>query len=225
MNYFAHGLRFVDRPYFLAGTAVPDWLAATDSRVRMRRRNVTRMMEHAESHRLEIAAGVLQHLDDDQWFHATRGFVEITGEVTRRIRTVLNGRDGYRPSFVGHIATELLLDGVLIERHPGRIDRYYQALNGLDPVELQQTVNSMSPRSTDQLARFIGLFLQTEFLRDYRDPGRLLTRLNQVMRRIRLNQLPGEVEGVLASSRELVRDRINELLPPEVFADPDSFAG
>jgi len=225
MNYFAHGLRFIDRPYFLAGTAIPDWLAAADSRVRMRRRNVTRMMEQAEPDRLEIAQGVLQHLHDDQWFHATRGFVEITGEVTRRVRNVLNGQDGYRPSFVGHIATELLLDGVLIEQHPGRIDSYFQVLSGLDPVELQQAVNAMSPRSTDQLSRFIGLFLQAEFLRDYSDPGRLLMRLNQVMRRIRLNQLPDQVEAVLASSRELVHDRINELLPPDVFTDPGDLSG
>ena len=27
VNYFAHGLRFLNRPHFLAGTAVPDWLS------------------------------------------------------------------------------------------------------------------------------------------------------------------------------------------------------
>ena len=30
MNYFAHALPFFDRPYFVAGTAAPDWLAAAD---------------------------------------------------------------------------------------------------------------------------------------------------------------------------------------------------
>ncbi|MEO2035700.1 MAG: hypothetical protein ABGZ35_26775 [Planctomycetaceae bacterium] len=217
MNYFAHGLRFIDRPYYLAGTAVPDWLAAADSRVRMRHRNVLPVMEHAEPDRREVAEGVLQHLDDDQWFHATRGFVEITGEVTRRLRNTLGSQEGYRPSFVGHIATELLLDGVLIEQYPGRIEAYYQALTAVNPVLVQEAVNGMSPQSTDQLTRFIGLFLQSEFLRDYGDPKRLLSRLNQVMQRIRLNQLPDSVEGVLVSSWDLVRDRMQELLPPESF--------
>ena len=36
MNYFAHGHRFVDDPYFLAGTAVPDWLSVVDRKVRVR---------------------------------------------------------------------------------------------------------------------------------------------------------------------------------------------
>jgi len=217
MNYFAHGLRFVDRPHFLAGTAVPDWLSAADGRVRMRQRNVLPTLEHADPIHQQIAQGVLQHLNDDQWFHATRGFVEITGEVTRRLRNTLSGRDGYRPSFVGHIATELLLDGVLIEQYPGRIDAYYQALGSVDPLAVQQAVNTMSPRTTDQLALFIGLFLQSEFLRDYVDPKRLLSRLNQVMQRIRLNQLPDPVEGVLVSSWDLIRDRMHELLPPESY--------
>ena len=33
MNYFAHGVRFLEDPYFLAGTAVPDWLSVVDRRV------------------------------------------------------------------------------------------------------------------------------------------------------------------------------------------------
>ena len=32
MNYFAHALPFLDRPYFVAGTAVPDWLTVADRR-------------------------------------------------------------------------------------------------------------------------------------------------------------------------------------------------
>ena len=30
MNYFAHALPFLDQPYFMAGTAVPDWLTVVD---------------------------------------------------------------------------------------------------------------------------------------------------------------------------------------------------
>ncbi len=36
MNYFAHGYRFIDDPYFMAGTALPDWLSVADRRVRIR---------------------------------------------------------------------------------------------------------------------------------------------------------------------------------------------
>jgi hypothetical protein len=39
VNYFAHGRRFIDDPYFLAGTAVPDWLNVVDRQVRVRGRH------------------------------------------------------------------------------------------------------------------------------------------------------------------------------------------
>lgn len=38
MNYFAHGREHLDRPYFLAGTAVPDWLSVSDRGSRVRRK-------------------------------------------------------------------------------------------------------------------------------------------------------------------------------------------
>jgi hypothetical protein len=36
MNYFAHARPFLDQPYFMAGTGVPDWLTVVDRRVRLR---------------------------------------------------------------------------------------------------------------------------------------------------------------------------------------------
>ena len=36
MNYFAHGYRFLDNPYFVAGTAVPDWLNVVNRKARVR---------------------------------------------------------------------------------------------------------------------------------------------------------------------------------------------
>jgi hypothetical protein len=39
MNFFAHGWQFTDDPYFLAGTAAPDWLCVADRGVRVRSKN------------------------------------------------------------------------------------------------------------------------------------------------------------------------------------------
>ncbi len=36
MNYLSHGFRFVDDPYFVAGTALPDWMSVLDRRNRAR---------------------------------------------------------------------------------------------------------------------------------------------------------------------------------------------
>ena len=62
MNYFAHGLRFLNRPYFLAGTAVPDWLSVADRATRMHSKRVFRFLDEAEGIDREIAA--VRKLDD-----------------------------------------------------------------------------------------------------------------------------------------------------------------
>lgn len=219
MNYFAHGMRFTDRPYYMAGTAVPDWLSIADRKVRMRTKRVAPFADGSGTIQAEVAGGVLQHLNDDQWFHETRAFVETTSELARGFRSVLGPEDGFRPGFLGHIAMELLLDGVLIERYPDRLEAYYAALEQIDPVEVEVAVNRMSREPTERLAMLLPLFLREQFLRDYIDPVRLLYRLNQVMRRIRLNPLPDSIVDVLAAGRTIVAERTAELLPAEHYQD------
>lgn len=213
MNYYAHGMRFVDRPYFLAGTAIPDWLIVADRRVRMRDRRVAPRADGSRTDEAELAAGILQHFEDDRRFHKSRAFVETSGELTRRFRRDLGEADGFRHSFLGHIVSELLLDGLLIEEDPRRLDDYYAALDRVDVHRVEAIVNSMARTSTSRLAAFILLFRRSEFLRDYQDDRRLLFRLNQVMQRIRLKPLPEHSKKVLACARRVVKARVEELLP------------
>ncbi len=220
MNYFAHGFRFEDRPWFLAGTAVPDWLSVADRKVRLRAREVAPSADGTGSPQAELAAGVLWHLEDDRWFHHTPAFIETSGELTRLYRQALGADNGFRPGFLGHVSTELLLDALLIEAHPRRLDAYYEALGQIDPEVVQRAVNAMARDFTSRLASFIPRFRRSQFLRDYTDPGRLLVRLNQVMRRIKLSRLPPRAEEVLRAARPIVRRRMGELLPPERWGRP-----
>ena len=221
MNYFAHGLRYLDRPHFLAGTATPDWLSVADRGVRMRERLVQPFLEHHEPpQRAEFAAGVLQHLHDDRWFHKTRAFFEVTGELTALMRSQADNGDRFRASFLGHIITELLLDDVLRELYPSHLDRYYEVMQQLNPQFIERAVNMMARGRTERLGRFIGLFVRERFLYDYEQPQRLLFRLNQVMRRVRLSSLPDSTVDVLEAGREIVNMRCQDLLPPEEFDWP-----
>lgn len=225
MNYFAHGQRFTDRPYFLAGTAVPDWLSIVDRKVRMRTRRVEPFADGSNSIQAQVAAGVLQHLHDDHWFHQTRGFVEASADLARLFRELLGPEDGFRPGFLGHIGLELILDGVLIDRDPDRLDDYYAAIDTIDAGEIQQAVNRMSRVETTQLEPMLPLFQREQFLRDYVEPERLLYRLNQVMRRIKLKQLPQQAEDVLREGRGIVEHRFEDLLPEQLYWRPARLQG
>lgn len=211
-------MRFLDRPYFLAGTAIPDWLSVVDRRVRMRSRYVEPFLDDADEVTSELAAGVLQHLDDDGWFHRTPAFYETTSELADLIREVLGPEDGFRPGFLGHIVTELLLDGVLIAKDPSVLDAYYDVLEQLDPQRVQDAVNQMARGTTERLVQLIPRFHREQFLRDYHESERLLFRLNQVMRRVKLKPLPAELVPALEKGRALVESRVEGLLPEKHFS-------
>jgi hypothetical protein len=217
MNYFTHALNHLDRPYFMAGTAVPDWLSVVDRKVRFRPQHLEPWTFCDEPLQAEVAAGTLRHLHDDGWFHATRGFVEVTGELTRLFRERLGADDQYHCGFLGHVGMELLLDAVLIEQHPERFEEYWRVLQSVDPAAVEGAINRMARQPTERLAWFIDLFRREQVLRCYLNDGRLLSRLNQVLTRVKLCPLPPEAVSILAESRRIVSQRVADLLPSEHF--------
>lgn len=212
MNYFAHALPFLDRPYFVAGASVPDWLMVADRKVRLRARDVEPFLGDGDPCAAEIAGGILQHLRDDRRFHETRAFAETSLELTALARDALGREPGMRPAFLGHLLTELLLDAVLIAENRGRLAQYYELLDACDEERVEEAVNRMAPRPSRRLAFFVRLFRRERVLWDYLEDGKLMIRLNQIMRRVRLETLPGDFGEILPAARCLVLRRKDGLL-------------
>jgi len=214
MNYFAHGYRFLDDPYFLAGTAIPDWMNVVDRRTRVRPKAATVLSQSASGPMATVARGVLQHFHDDGWFHRTPAFSELCWQFTVRVRDAIHDDGGMRPSFLGHILVEILLDATLVDEHPEMLDAYYAAVLEVDPAVLEETVDRMAPHPPPRWGHLIERFVAERFLADYLDDERLLFRLNQVMRRVGLSELGGELLEVFPSLRADVTSRQQELLTP-----------
>ncbi len=212
MNYFAHALPFLDEPYFVAGTAVPDWLNVADRQVRVRRRHAEAFAQAAEPSLAAVARGLIQHLRDDARFHETRTFAESSLELSAAARRALGQDPGFRPSFLGHVLVEVLLDASLAVRDAGQVDVFYQTLSTVEPLGVQEAVNRMAPRPTNRLAAMIAAFRSQRLLGDYLDDGRLLARLNQVMQRLRFAPLPDRFIELLPWARRLIDQRCDDLL-------------
>jgi hypothetical protein len=212
LNYFAHGREFLDNPYFLAGTAVPDWLNVIDRRMRVRSKRAVEFIADEQPTTAAVARGIVQHHRDDDWFHQTRAFVELCLDFAVRIRNVLPADEGFRPSFLGHIRVELLLDAHLIAARPEVLTAYYQALRQVDPQLVQQAVNRMATKETDRFPIFLPRFIDERFLYDYAADDTLLMRLNHVLRRVGLPLLPADFAEILGPMRLSVQQRQRELL-------------
>jgi hypothetical protein len=212
MNYFAHALHFLDRPYFAAGTAVPDWLMVADRRTRVRAKNAERMVGDPQPQTALVAGGILQHVRDDRRFHQGRAFVELSLALGTMARNARSGDGSMRPAFLGHLLVEVLLDASLVAEDPARLEAYYRALASVDALLVEQAVNRMVSRPTGLLAPLIRGFCREQILRDYLEDGRLFARLGQVMRRVKLAPLPEGFRKLLPEARRLVEDRRSELL-------------
>lgn len=215
MNYFAHGRRFAGQPYFLAGTAVPDWLNVVARQVKARSKLAQPFLTDADGRVSALAGGIVQHHADDGWFHETRAFAELSWHFTVLVRDRLPADEGLRPSFLGHILVEILLDACLIARAPAELEAYYTALAEIDARWLEAAVARMATGHPDSLGDFIPLFIRERFLWDYLDDGKLCYRLNQVMRRVGLAALPPSFSELLPDMRMLVDQRRDELLTPD----------
>ncbi len=212
MNYLAHALPFLDRPYFVAGTSAPDWLMVVDRRTRLRAKHLEGFVDDPDPVVAAIAGGIQRHLADDAWFHVTRAFNELLWRMTVEIRNVLGAESGLRPHFLSHLLIEVLLDAALVVEEPKRVDRYYAALDQVDPARIEAVVNRMAPRPAQRLAWFIEVFRRERILWDYREDATLLYRLNQVMGRVKLEPLPASFVDYLSAVRATVAARRDELL-------------
>jgi hypothetical protein len=215
MNYFAHGRHFVHRPYLLAGTAVPDWLSVLDRRVRARAKAARRFIGSRDQRVAQVAAGIIRHHHDDDWFHRTRAFAELNWEFTVAIRDRLPPDDSLRPSFLGHILVELLLDAELIRQSPTQLHAYYQCMEQMDVEFIGWVVDRIANGPAQRIADLIPRFSRERFLYDYADDAKLLFRLNNVMNRVGLPPIPDALIPWFPQARHRVSQRKSELLGAE----------
>lgn len=211
MNYFAHAFRFLDNPYFLAGTSLPDWLSVVNRRVRLRKSLLIAHVESQEEHIRQLVGGVVQHLEDDTRFHGAPAFSEVLVQVVRTVSSAVNAQP-VPLTFLSHLLVEILFDAALLQRFPDGAGRYYASLDQVDPVWIETTTEVVLGQRVANLAAFVQLFCREQILHDYKDDEATFLRLNQVMARLKLPPLPPSLLKVLPVVRQIVAEKEIDLL-------------
>lgn len=203
-------------PYWLAGLAVPDWLSVAARRTKCRSKHAEPYFDDADPRIAALARGVAQHHDDDRWFHETRTFVELNLTFGQTIVRECGERADLRAGFLAHVLVELLLDDTLAARDRTRLSSYYREMAKLDAAWVAARIAEFSGRDVGRLAEFIDKFVELRFVEDYAEDRLLVFRLNQVMSRVGLAQLPPDFPRLLPGFRRQVSDAAEALLlaPP-----------
>lgn len=72
----------------LAGIAAPDWVRLIDKKMRLRSKTA-RLFTAVEDRSLAcFAQGVVQHHQEDDWFHQSQAFVELNLQFAHEFRAV-----------------------------------------------------------------------------------------------------------------------------------------
>ncbi len=214
MNFLCHAMPYFDRPMMAACTAVPDWLSVVDRKIRARERLASQYVDSDDPSLRMVAGGIIRHIEDDRWFHGTQAFVETNMRLAVELRDLLPGDAGFRPTFVGHILIEMMLDAFWLRDDPSIGERYYAMLGDVSHQEIQRCVNTITGKPTEKLAETIDRFIDARFLFDYLQHDRLLFRLNQVMKRVKLTPLPDSLLDWLPNASKLIESRRERLLTP-----------
>ena len=213
---------YFDTPLIAACTAVPDWLSVIDRKIRARGKLARQALDENdgdESLRM-VAEGIIRHIEDDRWFHGTEAFISTNMEMAVQLRDRLPGDAGFRPTFVGHVLIEMFLDAFWIRDDETISQRYYELLESVSAPEIQRCVNRITGKPTDRLVRTIERFNEVKFLYDYLDHEKMLMRMNQVLRRVKLPPLPDSLVDWLPEASELVESRRMRLLTPADGSNP-----
>ncbi len=226
MNFLCHALPTmhrsppVDVPVQAICSGMPDFLSVIDRRIRARRRAAEPFLNSSDPVMRNVAAGIIQHHADDRWFHGGETFVRMNLEFAVQLRDRLPGDAGFRPSFVGHILIEMLLDAnyVIAQRH--WVDRYYALFDEARLEQIEACVNQITGKPSNAIADTLHRFAKTRFLYDYASDAKLLMRLNQVMARVGLEQLPEAVQQWLPQARaEVLANHTRLLSDPSQASD------
>ncbi|MFG0268313.1 MAG: hypothetical protein ACF8AM_24620 [Rhodopirellula sp. JB055] len=215
MNFLCHAIPYLEHPVMAVSTGIPDFLSVIDRKIRARGRLAAPFVDDANPVLQQVARGVLAHIDDDHWVHGGETFARMNLEFAVQLRDLLPGDAGFRPSFVGHILIEMLLDSNVIQDHPEIGERYYALFDEVPTEEMALAVQRITGKSTDKIPATLQRFASTRFLYDYLADDTLLMRLNQVMARVGLVALPDAVRDWLPSARQEVRLQHARLLAPE----------
>lgn len=182
MNFLAHHFFYAsENPWHNTGLILPDW-----SRTARGRRKLEWTAQHGHSH--EHAAlwlGCQGHYEADTWFHDCFYFNETTDKIEKDLALIQDKGllAGQRKWFLAHLLSEMLLDRIIIDRHPLALDHFYEDLRQVPYEELERFLLQSGKEDMGRFPQAHKGFMDSEFIRYYSSHQGLVESLNRVVQR------------------------------------------
>ncbi len=130
-----------------------------------------------------ILSGWKRHLVVDRHFHNSGFFIKHTNAIRTAIAPVLV-HSPVRPSFLAHIALEIMLDSILLTENIIDADHLYSNLRQSDRKALNNFLELNMMDDTVHFFKFFDNFLEVRYLNSYREAHNIMYALNRICMRV-----------------------------------------
>ncbi|HAT92526.1 MAG TPA: hypothetical protein DCS36_09060 [Sphingobacterium sp.] len=184
MNFLSHFYfeRFATNPERMVGGLLPDLLKNADKSFMLKPRQYEdELLDNPLLEQLYI--GWNRHIEVDRLFHNSPYFFHHTHQLKLKIQSSLAGLP-IRPSFMAHIALELLLDHILTQNKAVSIDKFYAALVHVneDAVRKFMKINQLS--DIPKFEKFYHQFIEWAYIYDYAQVEKIAGALFNICKRL-----------------------------------------
>ncbi len=187
MNFLSHFYfdRSISNPERIMGMVLPDLVKNANKEWSLRPEKAPEKFS-ADKNLYHIYEGWKRHLEVDRYFHSSDFFCLHTQNIKALIHPVLVNTE-VRPSFVAHIALELMLDSILLTEGIITTERFYHFLSRTDKNSLDRFLTLNNIIDTKPFFLFLEEFISSAYLGSYKDSVHIVYALGRICMRLWVN--------------------------------------
>lgn len=184
MNFLSHYYfeRYSHNPELVLGSVLPDLVKNASKNI------------HVLAHKYEdrfgnnpklnsIYQGWVRHMETDRLFHNSTFFYEKTHELKIVLTPTVEGT-AIRPSFLSHIALELLLDHLLLTNELVHERDFYAHLASADRDAITKFFHLCEVADTAFFLKYFNRFIQAQYVGGYRKFDQMTVAIINICRRL-----------------------------------------
>lgn len=215
LNYFAH-YYFDQHPtseLHNTGLVLPDLVRNFVKGKKLKTQHLT--PEIVEKYP-DLSEGTMKHFSRDSRFHGSQYFQFSNEKINRVIAPVFKRIDIPRYWFAGHLLSEMMIDRVLIKKHPEMIQQFYTELEKTHQPLIHDFLG-MNADETTLFEQRMDRFLQARYLEHYVHDSAMAFSLHKVF--VYAGAGPDwtdlqqkEIEMIIPEVESIIFESLNDLI-------------
>ncbi|MFB2119462.1 hypothetical protein [Parapedobacter sp. 2B3] len=200
MNFLSHYYfeRYSRNPELVMGCVLPDLVKNADKDINVLPHKYERRFD-GNPKLGDIYRGWGRHVEADRYFHNAPFFYTHTHELKGLLAPAV-AETPVRPSFLSHIALELLLDHLLLRHQAVHESDFYECLAAADRDMVARFLTLCGVQDTTFFSTYFNSFMRAQYIGSYRHFDQLTYAIINICRRIWDVQLRADQQALMTAA-------------------------